>query len=189
VKRTSRSGLIRRVLLVDDDVAQAKLYRRLIEKELGSVVQTTQFPAEALELARRQLFDVIVIDVTINYGATPFGGLELYQQLKSRYGSDSLLAYSKFFDEDMLRRYNFAINFVEVELPVEAFGKKMVHEIVALRKRQRCFVAMPFVPDLEPTWRSIAMSVRRASFKPIRIDQQVFNSSIVNRIFDEVRAA
>jgi len=184
LKRTSQQ-----ILWVDDEDGQLRLYSHLFSQQTPSRIQTTRFPTEALVLAENKLFDVIVIDVTIDYNGSPFGGLELYRQLVSRYGTDSLLVYSKFITEELLKRYSYPFNFVEIGDDAVGFAQKIAHRVLELRKRQRCFVAMPFGKEYEPIWRVVHRVVKAASFEPLRIDRERFNNSITERIFLELREA
>lgn len=179
----------RRILFVDDEEGQLKLYSTLLSNELPWNIQITKFPTEALALAGKRLYDVIVIDVTMDYNGSPFGGLELYRQLSSRYGSDSLVVYSKFITEDLLKRYNYPFNFIEIGDDPVAFAERLARRVTDLRKRQRCFVAMPFGKEFTPVWRSIHRAVRRALFEPVRIDKKRFNSSIIDEIVRDIRDA
>jgi CheY-like chemotaxis protein len=162
-RRISKQPL-QRVLLVDDEDPQLKLYSHLLSQQLSSEIHTTRFPTQALVLAESKLFDVIIIDVTIDYNGSPFGGLELYKQLIGRYGSNSLLVYSKFITEELLKRYNYPFNFVEIGDDTVAFA-------------------------YDPIWRVISRAVKSAAFEPVRVDKEPFNSSIVEQIFRELREA
>jgi len=189
MKPTTLKGLPQHVLFIDDEDGQLKLYSHLLSQQLTSRIQTTRFPTEALVLAGRKLFDAVVIDVTIDYNGSPFGGLELYKQLVGRYGTDSLIVYSKFITEELLKRYNYPFNFIETGDDAVGFARELARRIVELRKHQRCFVAMPFGKEHEPIWRVVSKAIKLASFEPLRIDRADFNTSITEHIFRELREA
>jgi CheY-like chemotaxis protein len=173
---------------VDDDAESLDLYCHLIRERSKATVVTSRYPTAALRLARDHFFDVILIDVTMNYQGTPFGGLELYKSLLSRYGSSSLLAYSQFITDDLLRQYEYNFNFCEKGTNLIEFIERVIAEAEKLRSNQSCFVAMPFSRDYDELFRSIARSVA-PSYVCIRVDQVVFNKSIVEKIFKEIRDA
>src|SRR5262249_8386265 len=130
-----------------------------------------------------------IIDVTMEYNGSPFGGLELYKALFGRYGADSLLVYSKFITEELLKRYGHPFNFVEIGEDTLGFARELARRITALRARQRCFVAIPFGKNYEPIWRVIRNAVKSAFYEPVRLDRATFNDSIIQRIFQELREA
>lgn len=66
-----------RVLIVEDHADSAKILARLL-KTSGYVVQTANCAADALEMARRETFDVVVSDI----GLPDATGYELMQQIR-----------------------------------------------------------------------------------------------------------
>lgn len=59
----------------------------------------------------------------------------------------------------------------------------------SLRKRQSCFIAMPFDKKYDQIFYTIVACVKLASYRCIRIDQQHFTESIIEKILVEIRNA
>ncbi len=185
----TRVQALRSVLLVDDDDAQLRLYSRLLSDHLKSRLETSLSPTEALKLAERRLFDIVLIDVTMDYYGSAFGGLQFYLQLAGRYGSDSLIAYSKYITPELLNRFSYPFNFLEIRDDPVGFARQAAAKMFSLRKRQRCFVAMPFAKEYRPLWAAIKAASKAAFLNPVRIDMESFNASIHERIVRELREA
>jgi len=180
---------IKSVLLVDDDEATLDLYTHLLRERLSAEIVTTKFPSKAQRLSEDHLFDLIVIDVTIDYNGTPFGGLELYKNLMRRYGASSLLAYSQYITDDLLKQYDYDFNFMERDTNPIRFVDKLVDTMVSLRSKQSCFVAMPFHKKYEAIFQTIERSLDVTAYRCVRVDRQNFTKSIVERIFSEINKA
>src|ERR1051326_4661711 len=135
---------IESVLLVDDDEDSLELYAHLLKERIKAEIVTTRYPSKALKLSADHLFDLVVIDVTIDYNGTPFGGLELYKSLMRKYGNSSLIAYSQYITDELLKQYDYDFNFIERGTNPIKFIDKLVPMMDSLRKKQVCFVAMPF---------------------------------------------
>ena len=180
---------IKSVLLVDDDDAALDLYSHLLQERLTAEIVTTKFPSKAQRLSENHLFDLIIIDVTIDYNGTPFGGLELYKNLMHRYGDSSLLAYSQYITDDLLKQYDYDFNFMERDTNPIRFVDKLVGLMVSLRSKQSCFVAMPFHRNYEAIFQTIERSLNLTSYRCVRVDRQNFTKSIVERIFSEINKA
>jgi hypothetical protein len=58
-----------------------------------------------------------------------------------------------------------------------------------LRKRQSCFVAMPFSSKYNDIFNVIKKSVNDSFYRCIRIDEQEFTQSIIDKIFSEIQHA
>lgn len=101
------------ILLVDDDEDSLELYSHLLKERIKANIITTKYPGAALKLAHKHFFDLVLIDVTMNYNGTPFGGLELYKNLIGKYGDSSLIAYSQFITDDLLKQYEYNFIFFE----------------------------------------------------------------------------
>ena len=176
----TRSGkFINSILLVDDDEDSLDLYAHLLKERLSAEIVTTRYPSKALKLSNNHFFDLVIIDVTIDYNGTPFGGLELYKSLMGKYGDSSLIIYSQYITDDLLKQYDYDFNFIERGTNPIRFVDKLVGMMDTLRRKQSCFVAMPFHKSYIPIFRAIEMCVKRASYRCIRIDQQSFTKSIV----------
>jgi CheY-like chemotaxis protein len=143
----------------------------------------------ALRLANSHFFDLILIDVTMNYNGTPFGGFELYKHLIGRYGNSSLLAYSQYITDDLLKQYEYDFNFLEKGTDPIEFVESLREGLETLRQRQSCFIAMPFDKKYDPIFQSIKECVEQRHYRCVRVDQQHFTKSIIEKIFTEIRDA
>ena len=90
------STVSRRVLVVEDDAALAKLERRNLEND-GFSVETSATVAEALQAVRRQPPDAVIIDVHLPDG----NGLKLLVALKESDFSGPLLFMTSEENEDV----------------------------------------------------------------------------------------
>jgi CheY-like chemotaxis protein len=174
------------LLLVDDDDDALELYSHLIQERKKIHLVSTKYPSAALKMAQNHFFDMILIDVTMNYNGTPFGGLELYKILRGRYGDSSLMVYSQFITDNLLKQYAYDFNFVERGTNPVRFVEKTLEILTSLRKRQSCFIAMPFNKNYNQIFRVIKMCVERVNYRCIRVDQQQFTKSIIEKIFTEI---
>jgi CheY-like chemotaxis protein len=181
--------MINSVLLVDDDDTTLELLSRDLQESTGARVITSKYPTQALGLAEEYCFDFVIIDVTMEYNGTPFGGLELYKALRQRYGDSSLLSYSQFINDELLKRYHYPFNFLERHAHPKAFGAQLVEILTQTRRRHSCFLAMPFDPVYDSLFQVVEGCVQKAGYRCVRVDQQQFTTSIVNKIFDEIRKA
>ena len=180
---------LRNVLLVDDDTEALAHYKRLLKRRCNANITTSRFPTEALRIASDHLFDAICLDVTMNYAGSSFGGLELYKALLGRYGNASLIAYSQFITDDLLKQYEYDFNFVERGQNTTTFINRLIASLNKLRRRQTCFVAMPFDKRHRELYRVIARAAVAAGYRCLRVDQQHFSASIIQRIVMELRRA
>ena len=69
----------------------------------------------------------------MNYAGSQFGGLEVYKSLFNRYGDSSLVAYSQFVSDELVRQYDFRFNFIEKGTNALEFLERVLQEIKALR--------------------------------------------------------
>jgi CheY-like chemotaxis protein len=174
------------ILIVDDDGDSLELYSHLLMEKIKTNIQTSKYPSAALKVAHNHFFDIILIDVTMNYNGTPFGGLELYKSLLGRYGDSSLIAYSQFITDDLLRQYEYNFNFIEKGTNSVKFIDMALELMLSLRKRQRCFVAMPFEKKYDQIFQAIKDCVERASYRCVRVDQEYFTKSIIEKVLLEI---
>lgn len=180
---------VQSILLVDDDVSALELYEHLIQQKRKTRIATAKIPGVALKMAQSHFYDMILIDVTMNYNGTPFGGFELYKNLVGRYGDASLMLYSQYVNEDLLSQYGYDFNFFEKGDNELEFVGKVLARCDVLRKEQSCFVAMPFHRSYDPIYQVIRDCVKTASYRSVRVDEQAFNKSIVAKIFEEIHKA
>lgn len=177
---------IKSILLVDDNEILLDLYSGLLKKSIKAQIVCAKFPSAAIKLANKYFFDIILIDVTMNYNVTQFGGLEVYKNLMGRYGDSSLIVYSQFITDDLLRQYEYEFNFIEKKEDPKKFIADIIELINALRKRQSCFIAMPFDSLYDKIFNTIKESVNKTFYRCIRIDQQQFTKPIIDKIFLEI---
>src|ERR1700730_7454436 len=70
---------MKRILVVDDDVASCELLREIFA-EAGWSAETAQTPVRARELAEREKFDLVVSDVNLEAEES---GMDLLRQLRA----------------------------------------------------------------------------------------------------------
>lgn len=186
---STQSKLLKSILVVDDDADSLKLYSHLLKAKTRAHIVSVRHPTEALHLAFTHLFDIILIDVTINYNGTPLGGMELYNSLVARYGDASLIAYSRFITDDLFKQYGFNFNFVDSGTDSISFVLAARTKMLSLRKKQTCFVAMPFDKKYRDLYDVLRGAIESCDYSCIRVDKQQFTSSIVDKIFDDIKNA
>src|SRR5262249_48787264 len=71
---------MKRILVIDDDLASCNLLRELFTAQ-GWSAETTQSPEQALELAAREKFDLLVSDINLEAKMT---GLDLLRELRDK---------------------------------------------------------------------------------------------------------
>lgn len=75
----------RRVLVVEDDPLNARLFRKVLEKRAACVVTVTEDPLEVLAIARSGSVDLVVMDVSLHNSkleGKSVNGIELCRLLK-----------------------------------------------------------------------------------------------------------
>lgn len=185
-----RNGFsLKSILIVDDNQDSLDLYSGLLRKHTSAHIMCTKYPSVAIKWANRHFFDIILIDVTMNYNGTQFGGLEVYKSLRGRYGASSLIVYSQFITDDLLRQYEYEFNFIEKTEDPKKFVLEALDEMHSLRKKQSCFVAMPFAAKYNHVFDVIKKGVSDSFYRCVRIDQQQFTQSIIEKIFTEIEHA
>ena len=76
----------RRVLVVEDDALNARLFRKVLEKRLGCEVVVTEEPAEVLAILRRGEVQLVIMDVSLHnseFDGRPINGVGICRLLKS----------------------------------------------------------------------------------------------------------
>lgn len=74
-----------RILVVEDDPMNAKLFQLILARKAGYTVEVTEDPARVLERARAGDVDVIIMDVSLSnsvWDGAPVDGLEISRRLK-----------------------------------------------------------------------------------------------------------
>jgi CheY-like chemotaxis protein len=178
---------LKSVLLVDDDPESLEIYEQLIRRKRRLQVTTSRYPGVALKLAQNHFFDMILIDVTMNYNGSPYGGFDLYKALAGRYGDYSLVLYSNYVNQSLLNEYGYTFNFFEKGDEPARFVEKILTLCNSLRRKQSCFVAMPFDGRYDPVFRVIKECAGRAGYRCLRTDEQAFTKSVVEKVFEEIR--
>jgi CheY-like chemotaxis protein len=182
-----KQPLIKSILLVDDCQDDLAMYKQLLNERIDAHIVTTNLPGHAEILAESHFFDMVIMDVTMSYKGTQFGGFELYKSLLGRYGHSSLMVYSQLINDELLKQYGYAFNFFEKGPNILRFVDRLVDRMVELRGRQFCFVAMPFDPRYDKIFSLIRKCLRASRYECLRVDQVEFTDSIVKKIFEEIR--
>jgi CheY-like chemotaxis protein len=177
---------IKSILLLDDEEEARELFRVLIRKKTGIKPAVASYPIEAIQMANKDLYDFILIDVSIYYRGQRDGGIKVHSELKGRYGNSSLIVYSKYVTDDWLEKLGEPIHFIEFRHDPGKFIDDVAKKMYELRKKQTCFIAMPFSSAYDKVFAAIKKSTVTASYKCIRIDKQQFNQSIISKIFQEM---
>lgn len=181
--------MINSILLVDDNEKILELYYRLLKQALPSArIDTSKLPTHACKIAFDNFYDICLIDITMNYHGSMYGGVEIYNVLRNRYGSNSLLAYSQYIKDELLKLYQCSFNFIEkgrYSDPME-FINVIAKTIKKYRNEQTCFIAMPFANKYDNLYKVIEKAIKRSHYIPIRIDKQVFTASIIDKIYEEI---
>jgi CheY-like chemotaxis protein len=74
-----------RILVVEDDPMNAKLFQLILARKAGYAVEVTEDPAHVLEVVRAGGADLIIMDVSLSNSAwdgVPVDGLEITRRLK-----------------------------------------------------------------------------------------------------------
>lgn len=177
------------ILLVDDDSNSLKLYTKLLSELTDARITSTRYPIEALKLAQDNFFDMCLLDITIPFNGSIYGGIDLYLQLRGRYGAHSLLVYSQFITDDLLQRYQCSFNFIERGHDSLKFIDDLCCKMLDLRKQQACFVAIPFSDDYNALYTCINRGILDAKYVPIRLDHLSFTESIIEKMMQQIKDA
>ncbi len=74
------------VLIVEDDMINARVFSKILTKRGGFSVQHTEDVDEVMEIARNRKADVILMDVSLShsiYQGKPVDGIKITQMLKA----------------------------------------------------------------------------------------------------------
>jgi hypothetical protein len=143
-----------------------------------------------LEAAYRQLFDIIVIDAKLEYRGVEFGGIRLAEDLRWRYGRNSIIVISQYITSELMVNHGSNFEFVDKQNSGEGFAKSLAAKILMLRNRQYIFVAMPFATDVTDLYqRRVRPGIEAAGFRALRIDEVAHNKSIQRLIFETIEKA
>lgn len=181
---------IKSVLILDDEQNSLDLLHQLLSSTIDAKFYCTKYPTQAIHAASEKSFDIMLLDVTLHYRGTQYGGLEVYRSLMHRYGDSSIIAYSQYIDDDLLQKFGMPFNFIESHTEHKRWIGDLVSHMRLLRDRQTCFVAMPFGDRFDSLFSVIRLCVEENNrYRCVRIDQRAFTKSIVETIFEEIRKA
>ena len=74
-----------RILVVEDDPMNAKLFQLILARKAGFTVEVTEDPAHVVEVVRAGGADLIIMDVSLSnseWNGVPVDGLEITRRLK-----------------------------------------------------------------------------------------------------------
>jgi CheY-like chemotaxis protein len=74
-----------RILVVEDDPMNAKLFQLILARKAGFAVEITEDPARVIEVVRAGGADLIIMDVSLSnsrWDGVPVDGLEITRRLK-----------------------------------------------------------------------------------------------------------
>ena len=175
------------VLLLDDSADLVQLYKKQIEMVKKFVVTPEIDGHRARTIAEKQLFDLIVIDAKLDYRGIEFGGLRLADDLKLRYGANSILIISRYITQAMMQEYESYHEFMAK--PSGSQGQQFIKELRSkleqMQQRQYVFVAMPFSKDKSHIYiNSIKPAVEEIGLQCIRVDEVPHTRGIQEKIFE-----
>jgi two-component system cell cycle response regulator DivK len=78
--------MMRTVLIVEDDLINARVFSKILTKRGGLAVKHTEDVEEVLQIAQKHEADVILMDVSLSrsvYQGKPVDGIKITQMLKS----------------------------------------------------------------------------------------------------------
>lgn len=177
------------VLLLDDDVHLCEIYKELLEHDGQIKVVATTDSAKARTLAFKYLFDVIILDARLPYRGEQYGGLQLADDLRSRYGKNSILVMSQFIKLSEIAIHQADYEFIDKETgrSARAFAAQLTEVILRMRARQFVFVAMPFHEQFTNLYtNSIRPGVQAAGFQCVRADELKHAEALHERLFETV---
>jgi CheY-like chemotaxis protein len=169
------------LLLLDDTVALADLYKRQLESAGPFRVVIESDGRRARRRAENQLFDLIVIDAKLTYRGIDLGGLRLADDLRPRYGGNSIVIISRFITAEFVRERELDHEFMEKH--EEAGGKRFAgalgDRLKSMRAQQYAFVAMPFDNHYDDVYeKAIRPAIRKAGLECVRANEVPHNRNI-----------
>lgn len=180
----------RSVLLVDDFAAWAEDASSALEKAGDFVVTIAERGTDAASLAQRQLFDFVVVDAKLDYRGVQFGGIRLADDLKPRYGIESIVVISQFHAMEFMKQQNSVFPFHAKPKAGEStlrWAKDLAKKLAIMKESQYAFVAMPFNREMDKFYaESIKMSVIAGGLNCLRADELPYNKGLAERIIELV---
>lgn len=176
------------ILLLDDNVDLAQYYKQQIEQYAGFRVTIESDSRRARSLAERQLFDIVVIDAKLEYRGFEFGGLRLAEDLRYRYGANSLIVISRFITAALAQIRGIDYEFMEKHSgnAGRSFERELCSKLREMRQQQYVFVAMPFENTFLSIYKCIKRSITNAGFKCVRVDEVSHTRPIQQIVFELV---
>jgi CheY-like chemotaxis protein len=163
-------------LLLDDNGVACDAYKQLIEGQGPFSIVAETDGVRAHSLAMKQLFDVVIIDAKLDYKGMEFGGLRLADELRPRYGSESILVVSRFITRSMMQLYQSPHEFLEKpdSSSINTFSKEVCNRLLRMRQRQFVFVAMPFSGRLDALYETaVVPAVQELGYQCARMDEVI----------------
>jgi CheY-like chemotaxis protein len=165
-------------LLLDDNAVVCDAYRQLIEGQGTVSVITETDGAQAYNLAMKQLFDVVIVDAKLDFKGMEFGGLRLSDELRPRYGAQSILVISRFITRSMMQLYQSPHEFLEKpdSSRIDTFCREIGNRLRRMRERQFVFVAMPFSGQFDSLYTTaVAPAMEDLGYPCVRMDEVAHN--------------
>ena len=180
----------RSILLLDDDPHLVQAYGELLSSDGTLQVIGEVDAARARDLAMSQLFDAVVIDAKLQYRGAHFGGLWLADELRPRYGANSLLIVSQYIDAETMHRYGHSHRYLSKSSrsSLILFIEELKQELVAMRQQQFAFVAMQYRPETRALYEErIKKVVEGEGFRCFSAEEVHHNHSLRGTMFDLIR--
>jgi CheY-like chemotaxis protein len=174
------------VLLLDDNPDMVRYYSNRLRRYAGLHLTSETNSLHARNLARRQLFDLVVIDAKLEYRGFEFGGLRLADDLRSRYGANSIIIISRFITSSFASVSELSCEFMEKGNIGNRFERDLCAKLRQMQRQQYAFVAMPFNKKASPLYKSIKDGIIAAGLKCVRIDKIRHTRPIQEVIFEYV---
>jgi CheY-like chemotaxis protein len=165
-------------LLLDDNSVACDAYKQLIESQGSFSIIAETDGTRAHDRAMKQLFDLVIIDAKLDYKGMEFGGLRLADELRSRYGSQSILVMSRFITRSMMQLYQSPHEFLEKpdSGSINSFSNELCNRLLRMRERQFVFVAMPFSGRLDALYKAaIVPAIQELGYQCVRMDEVAHN--------------
>jgi CheY-like chemotaxis protein len=178
------------VLLLDDNAVLVGVYQRQLEHIAPFRVVAETDGRRARRLALSQLFDLVVIDAKLAYRGLEFGGLRLADDLRPRYGKNSILVISRFITAELVKESEPDYDFMEKhdDAKADRFIGALSDRLVQMRRSQYAFVAMPFDEAYDDLYtKHIRRAVSAAGFDCVRADEVHHNRGVQHVTFDLVQ--
>lgn len=176
------------VLLLDDNPDLVAYYCNQLKKYPGLVLFPETNSLRARLLARKQLFDCLVIDAKLEYRGFEFGGLRLADDLRSRYGANSTIIISRYITASFAKVSELSCEFMEKGTGSHGnrFEKELYLKLRQMQKQQYAFVAMPFKGNSDSLYPHIRRAVIGSGLRCVRVDKIPHTRPIQELIFELV---